>query len=72
MKIVGYTDAIGEDAFNLDLSRRRAQAVEADLKRLLAGAASQLTTDGRGEADPVAPNKRRLGHPPPAAPATGG
>ncbi len=61
VKIVGYTDAVGEDAFNLDLSRRRAKAVEAELRRLLAGAVSEFTTDGRGEADPVAPNKNQDG-----------
>lgn len=61
IKIVGYTDAVGEDAFNLDLSRRRAKAVEAELRRLLAGAVSEFATDGRGEAEPVAPNKNADG-----------
>lgn len=61
VKIVGYTDEVGELAFNLDLSRRRAQAVEADLNRLLAGTPTQFTTDGRGEADPVSPNKNEDG-----------
>ncbi len=59
--IVGYTDAIGDDAFNLVLSRRRAMAVQAELQRLLSGSATQLTTDGRGKADPVAPNKNTDG-----------
>lgn len=59
--IVGYTDAIGNDSFNLDLSRRRATAVQAELQRLLAGSSTQLTTDGRGKADPVAPNNNADG-----------
>ena len=54
MSIVGHTDSLGEDAYNLGLSQRRAEAVAA------AVAASRpdlsLTTEGRGEADPVAPN----------------
>ena len=66
VEIVGYTDAVGEDAFNLDLSRRRAKAVEGELRRLLAGATTEFITDGRGEADPVAPNKKEDGTDDPA------
>ncbi len=54
--VIGYTDSIGDDAANLALSLRRAEAVAAVLR---AGTppGTQVTTDGRGEKDPVAPNE---------------
>lgn len=61
VKIVGYTDSVGEDAFNLDLSRRRAQAVERELKRLLTGVVREFSSEGRGKAEPVAPNRNQDG-----------
>lgn len=50
--VVGYTDRIGSDGYNLVLSRRRAEAV----RDYLVGngiRASAVQVDGRGEADPV-------------------
>jgi len=55
MQVIGYTDDTGSTAHNVDLSRRRAAAVAAAIKPML-GAGVQLTTSGKGEADPVAPN----------------
>jgi OOP family OmpA-OmpF porin len=54
VRIVGHTDSIGSTSDNLDLSKRRAQAVA----KALADARSDLTTstDGKGESDPVADN----------------
>lgn len=55
--IVGHTDAIGSDEYNQRLSERRAQAV----KQYLVSkgiAASRLSTEGRGEQEPIAPNTR--------------
>nr|SBO99429.1 Outer membrane protein [Nonomuraea gerenzanensis] len=52
--IDGYTDAKGSGSYNLELSRRRAQAVRAALAELVPGA--RFTVAGHGEADPVAPN----------------
>ncbi len=52
VRITGYTDRLGSDAYNLKLSQRRADAV----KTYLVGkgvAASRLSTMGKGEADPV-------------------
>jgi len=49
--IVGHTDSTGSNAHNLDLSRRRAAAVEAALEKRL-GAGWTFTTDGKGEGDP--------------------
>lgn len=54
--IVGHTDARGDDPYNLDLSLRRAQAVQG----FLAGQVTAPVTfevDGRGEVEPVAPNE---------------
>lgn len=54
--VVGYTDSIGDDATNLSLSLRRAKAVAAVL-RAGTSPGAQVTTDGRGEKDPAAPNE---------------
>ncbi|KXX63348.1 AAA family ATPase [Marichromatium gracile] len=53
VEIVGYSDALGDPAYNLDLSRRRAQAV-ADY--LVAGglAPDRLRVEGRGPVEPEA------------------
>jgi outer membrane protein OmpA-like peptidoglycan-associated protein len=56
--ITGYTDAKGDDAYNLSLSRRRAQAIADWLKANGAGNTGQTQVQGRGEADPVAPNTK--------------
>ena len=52
VRITGYTDRLGSDAYNLKLSQRRADAV----KTYLVGKGidgSRLATSGKGEADPV-------------------
>lgn len=53
--IAGYTDDTGSDDYNLELSKRRATAVE---NYLLADqvAPARLRSIGYGERDPVAPN----------------
>lgn len=56
VKIVGHTDADGQDAANLDLSKRRAASVKAELAKSFGVNADRLTTDGAGETKPVAPN----------------
>ena len=58
MRVTGYTDSRGSDAYNLGLSRRRAAAVTAALHAELGTDAPRLSTRGRGEADPVAPNAK--------------
>lgn len=55
VQVVGHTDATGDDARNLDLSRRRAASVKAELVKL-GVSADLLTTDGAGETKPIAPN----------------
>lgn len=57
VNIIGHTDSDGEDAANLDLSKRRAAAVKAALSSEFNIDASRMETDGRGEAQPVSDNK---------------
>ena len=56
VKIVGHTDADGQDASNLDLSKRRAASVKAELAKNFGVKGDRLVTDGMGESQPVAPN----------------
>jgi len=56
VSIVGHTDAEASDAYNDDLSRRRAQAVADVLSPMLAPAGVTLVVEGRGEREPVADN----------------
>jgi outer membrane protein OmpA-like peptidoglycan-associated protein len=51
----GHTDAIGTEAYNLDLSRRRAEGVAQEL--MARGVQrDRLTAEGFGKQRPVAPN----------------
>lgn len=54
LKVYGYTDRIGTDAYNLTLSKNRAQAVAAVIAK--ARPDLKLDVQGRGKADPVADN----------------
>jgi len=56
VRIVGHTDADGDDAKNMDLSKRRAASVKAELAKNFGVNADRLVTDGMGESQPVAPN----------------
>lgn len=56
IKIVGHTDADGADAANLDLSKRRAASVKAELVKSFGLDEGRIETDGMGESQPVAPN----------------
>ena len=55
--VSGYTDALGTDAHNLDLSQRRAAAVRDFLAPRLKVPAT-FTVVGKGSSDPAAPNTR--------------
>ena len=58
--ITGHTDAVGTDEANQILSEGRANAVKADLvKRGIA--AERITTEGKGEKEPVADNDTEEG-----------
>ena len=56
VRIIGHTDSDGEDASNLELSRRRAAAVRDVLVAEFGIDASRMDPDGRGEAEPAVPN----------------
>lgn len=57
LRIEGHTDSIGNDAANLDLSKRRAAAVRAALVGRYGIDAARLATGGYGESSPVATNE---------------
>lgn len=58
--IVGHTDAVGSEAYNENLSLRRAEAVKNEL--LLQGVPpGRLTAIGRGETEPRATNETEAG-----------
>ncbi|WP_030131294.1 OmpA family protein [Pseudomonas sp. QTF5] len=60
VKVVGHTDSQGSDAYNQKLSERRASSVAAYL--LSQGLApNKLTSEGRGESQPVADNDTEEG-----------
>jgi len=55
LKIIGHTDADGDEAKNLILSKKRAAAVKT--KMIVLGiTANRLLTDGKGEKEPIADN----------------
>jgi len=56
--ITGHTDSKGEDAYNLDLSQRRAEAVTAWLRTQPGMSGRDFAVEGRGEAEPIAPNAK--------------
>jgi outer membrane protein OmpA-like peptidoglycan-associated protein len=58
--VVGYTDRIGGDAYNMKLSQRRAEAVR-DYLVQNGVPADAIQVEGRGKADPVAqcPDQKR-------------
>jgi len=56
IKIIGHTDSDGDDASNLDLSKRRAVSVKTELIKTWNIDAERLDTDGKGETMPLSPN----------------
>ncbi|MBK7090563.1 MAG: OmpA family protein [bacterium] len=56
VSIEGHTDNVGDDASNLDLSKRRAASVKAFLIEKYGVADAQLQTQGFGESKPISPN----------------
>jgi len=56
IKIVGHTDSDGDDASNMDLSKRRAANVKEALVKDFAIDANRIETDGLGESQPIGPN----------------
>jgi len=56
IKIIGHTDSDGNDAANLDLSKRRGASVKNALVSQFGIDGSRIQTDGKGETEPIAPN----------------
>lgn len=57
----GHTDSDGTDAYNLDLSKRRAESIKKYLVDKFGISASRISTKGFGESQPVATNKTKEG-----------
>ncbi|MBE2287705.1 MAG: OmpA family protein [Prosthecobacter sp.] len=60
LRIAGHTDEKGEDSYNINLSRTRAEAVKQQLIALGVPAA-QVETTALGKAQPLSPNKKADG-----------
>jgi outer membrane protein OmpA-like peptidoglycan-associated protein len=56
LKIVGHTDADGNEDTNITLSKKRADAVKETLVSVYNVSANRLTTEGKGEAEPMGDN----------------
>jgi flagellar motor protein MotB len=56
LKIVGHTDADGNDATNMELSKKRADAVKNALVAIYGIAPDRLIPEGKGESEPVGDN----------------
>jgi OmpA-OmpF porin, OOP family len=60
IKVIGHTDSVGSDTYNQALSERRASSVAAYL--LSQGVApNKLTSEGKGQSEPVADNETEEG-----------
>lgn len=58
--ITGHTDSEGAKDYNQDLSERRAESVAKEIKPLLPKGVD-VTTEGKGESDPIASNENDPG-----------
>jgi outer membrane protein OmpA-like peptidoglycan-associated protein len=56
LKIIGHTDADGDDAANLKLSKQRAEAVKEALISVYGVSADRLQSEGKGETTPLSDN----------------
>lgn len=61
VKIVGHTDADGDDKANMELSLKRANAVKAILEKEFGIDASRMSAEGKGESEPVDKNDNPVG-----------
>lgn len=60
LKLAGYTDSVGSAAYNLRLSKERAEAIKTYLVSKGADAA-KIQAEGYGKANPIATNKTAAG-----------
>jgi outer membrane protein OmpA-like peptidoglycan-associated protein len=56
LKIVGHTDADGGDETNMKLSKERAEAVKKALVSVYGISEGRLSSEGKGESEPIADN----------------
>ena len=56
VKIIGHTDSDGDEAKNLELSKKRSEAVKNFLIKEFAISADRMQTDGKGESQPTMDN----------------
>jgi len=56
VRILGHTDSDGNDAANLDLSKRRSASVKEELAKTFGIDAARMETDGKGQSQPIAAN----------------
>ncbi len=61
IEIIGHTDSMGTEIYNLTLSERRAQAVKDFLVLSHSIAAYRLEVKGFGESKPLVPNTTEVG-----------
>ena len=61
VKVIGHTSSDGDDNANMELSKKRADAVKDLLTNEFAIDASRLESEGKGETQPVADNKSKEG-----------
>lgn len=57
IKVVGHTDSDGDAAKNIELSKRRAESVKKYLGSVFGVDTTMITTDGKGESEPLSDNK---------------
>jgi outer membrane protein OmpA-like peptidoglycan-associated protein len=58
--VIGHTDSDGDDASNLNLSKRRATSVKTELCKTFGIDPNQIETDGKGETQPIAGNENMV------------
>ncbi len=61
LKIEGHTDNVGKPAYNLDLSKKRAESVKTYLSTNFQIDGARLTSDGFGDSRPIAKNDTEQG-----------
>jgi outer membrane protein OmpA-like peptidoglycan-associated protein len=61
VKIVGHTDSDGSDAANLELSKKRSVSVKNTLVSEFGITETRMTTDGKGESEPLGDNNTQAG-----------
>lgn len=61
IKVIGHTSSDGDDKANLELSKKRSSAVKEMLVTRFDIDGSDIETEGKGEAQPIADNKTKEG-----------